>query len=404
MGLGNKPVDPRLRLTVTRFTLLVLAAALSVGLVIWFAEPLWGVIAVALAAAVVIVLGSRQGVVIPGNNPVPATEPANAIRHELQSLLEELSRQGASQCQSGRQDLDRVKDLLAHAIDQLVLSFNDMNHHIQTQRNLALSIIDNMTEEDRGTGGVSFAEFVMDTSKTMGDFVDNTLNTSKIAMGLVETMDVIDTEVQAILGILGEIESISKQTNLLALNAAIEAARAGEAGRGFAVVADEVRALSQRTNLFSQQIRGRMDSVHGSLSSANQSIYSVASMDMNFALESKHRVQATKTRISELNKAMSNSARAINEHAEQVASGVNAAVTALQFQDMTSQLIGHAQAEMASVHDIADQVSKTVRQEADISQGLASARNLLRAQASSGKDHAHPVKQESMDSGDIELF
>jgi len=404
MGLGNKPVDPRLRLTVTRFTLLVLAAALSVGLVIWFAEPLWGVIAVALAAAVVIVLGSRQGVAIPGNNPAPAAEPANAIRHELQSLLEELSRQGASQCQSGRQDLDRVKDLLAHAIDQLVLSFNDMNHHIQTQRNLALSIIDNMTEEDRGTGGVSFAEFVMDTSKTMGDFVDNTLNTSKIAMGLVETMDVIDTEVQAILGILGEIESISKQTNLLALNAAIEAARAGEAGRGFAVVADEVRALSQRTNLFSQQIRGRMDSVHGSLSSANQSIYSVASMDMNFALESKHRVQATMTRISELNKAMSNSARAINEHAEQVASGVNAAVTALQFQDMTSQLIGHAQAEMASVHDIADQVSKTVRQEADISQGLASARNLLRAQASSGKDHAHPVKQESMDSGDIELF
>jgi methyl-accepting chemotaxis protein len=170
------------------------------------------------------------------------------------------------------------------------------------------------------------------------------------------------------------------------------------------VVADEVRALSQRTNLFSQQIRGRMDSVHGSLSSANQSIYSVASMDMNFALESKHRVQATMTRISELNKAMSNSARAINEHAEQVASGVNAAVTALQFQDMTSQLIGHAQAEMASVHDIADQVSKTVRQEADISQGLVSARNLLRAQASSGKDHAHPVKQESMDSGDIELF
>ena len=220
-------------------------------------------------------------------------------------------------------------------------------------------------------------------------------------MGLVETMDVIENEVQAILGILGEIESISKQTNLLALNAAIEAARAGEAGRGFAVVADEVRALSQRTNLFSQQIRGRMDSVHGSLNSANESIYSVASMDMNFALESKHRVQATMERIAEINKTMARSAQGINEHAERVAEGVNGAVTALQFQDMTTQLIGHAQAGMNATHEITRQVANTLRGDTDLARGLSSARSQLQAQ---GRDRAHPVKQESMNSGDIELF
>ena len=404
MSLGSTPIDPGLRLTATRFILLVLVAALTVGLVIWFADPAWALVSVALAAAVVIFLGVRRGVVSATNTPPPAADHAATLRHELQSLLEEIARLGAAQCQSSGQDLERVKGLLAQAIDQLVASFNEMNHHIQTQRDLALSIIEGMTEEERGREGVSFAEFVMDTSKTMGDFVDNTLNTSKIAMGLVETMDVIDTEVQAILGILGEIESISKQTNLLALNAAIEAARAGEAGRGFAVVADEVRALSQRTNLFSQQIRGRMDSVHGSLNSANQSIYSVASMDMNFALESKLRVQTTMIRIAEINKAMSKAAREINEHAGQVASGVNDAVVALQFQDLTTQLINHAQAGMTSAHDIAGQVNKAIHQEADIGQGLASARTLLRAQATAGRAQGHPVKQESLNSGDIELF
>ena len=111
-----------------------------------------------------------------------------------------------------------------------------------------------------------------DSVKLIRSTIEDIRNQSKYTTEDAHKVQALAEQTQKIGSIVGTIDEIAAQTNLLALNAAIEAARAGEAGRGFAVVADEVRALASRTSASTQEISAMVSQVQKDASEATASM------------------------------------------------------------------------------------------------------------------------------------
>ena len=132
---------------------------------------------------------------------------------------------------------------------------------------------------------------------------DETGESARDVEALSAMLNGLSQRSQEISGIIRVIKEIADQTNLLALNAAIEAARAGEQGRGFAVVADEVRKLAERTSQATVQITGMIEGVSGETSKAVENMQSTLTAvrgGANHSTEAAEKIDAIRQNIKEV--------------------------------------------------------------------------------------------------------
>ncbi len=327
------------------------------------------------------------------------------LSYQTADTFNALSSELSSEFKASREEVQQVKNLLDTAIGQLVDNFTQVHQKTQEQQALTHRITQYMAAGENVDS--IFSGFIHDTTETFEVFMDNAVQASKFAMGLVEIMDDMASNIGGIVKLLDEIDDIADQTNLLALNAAIEAARAGDAGRGFAVVADEVRSLSKKTTHFSDQIRGLMTDLHSSFSNADTSIQKISSVDMGFASESKRRIEQVLGQLERINHESSGALALQSELAAEVEENINQATTGLQFQDMTSQLLGHTDTRLDAIHGFMNDVAHLTQEDNAYSSEeiLRHIREKLQATRSKIDSMKHnPVSHGSMDSGDIELF
>ncbi|MGF6225745.1 methyl-accepting chemotaxis protein [Pseudomonas sp. F-14 TE3482] len=247
-----------------------------------------------------------------------------AIRNLIQSIGGAATKilatsQSSTQVSS---DMAEAAGRQREAVDMVSTAFHEM---VATANEVARSCSQAAESADSGQRQAREGQQQIDAAVSSVDRLSQEIEQS------AQSMQQLERDSNDIQSILGTIRSIAEQTNLLALNAAIEAARAGEQGRGFAVVADEVRALAKRTADSTAEIDGLLGNLakrtsqvtqqmHASLEVSQQSVTRIGEARSSFGQirESVDVIRDMNTQIATAAEQQHQVAEDINRHISQI--------------------------------------------------------------------------------------
>ncbi len=277
-------------------------------------------------------------------------EAVNTFIGNLQAMMLEVS-----------QSTEHISDGIAQLKTQTELNNNVLTAHYSETEQVVTAVNEmSSTAESVSQSASQSASYTQRTSEEAEQskrVVDGAVSSVAALIDEVDSMalniQAMNDDTQKIGSVLGVIGEIADQTNLLALNAAIEAARAGEHGRGFAVVADEVRALAARTQQSTSEINEMLTNLRNGASSV------VSAMDVT--KNSCQQTADTTSNVTESLDSMATSVVEINDLGIQIAAAAEQQSTVTEeisrnmmaIQEMVSQLTDNGAQTMDSTHNLA---------------------------------------------------
>lgn len=243
------------------------------------------------------------------------TELNNHLKHLARTFLmlsEKSNESGASMdrlIEQARTAVQETQDQFART-DQIAAAIEEMSLTSSTiSSDMQEAAKATETMQARANEGRSGVHAIQSSIETL----------SKEVQGGYDSVQQVTGHTEQIASILQTIESIAEQTNLLALNAAIEAARAGEQGRGFAVVADEVRSLAQRTQGSTEEIRSMIEELVSSSKhalNAMESCSTVADKTNSEVMNNAEMIESLLASVDQINMTIERVATAAEEQSQ----------------------------------------------------------------------------------------
>ncbi|UXY15767.1 methyl-accepting chemotaxis protein [Chitiniphilus purpureus] len=269
-------------------------------------------------------LTGRAGV--QGRDEVATTAQAfDALLVTWQGTLRDVAQRTAGVEQLGR-NLESIASQVAGAVEQQNGATASAAAAVE-ESTVSISHVADRTR-DGETLATDSTRLARHGAEQVQSVVDKIIAISGSVAHASTTIESVDQQVQAISSIVTLIKEVADQTNLLALNAAIEAARAGEAGRGFAVVADEVRKLAERTTNATREIGEKINAVTGGARDAVAGMGNVVTLvdsgveqarGVHERIEAiRESVQQMSSLVGDINMSMKEQSTASNEIAQNV--------------------------------------------------------------------------------------
>lgn len=358
----KKTVETSSRAIVEFVVILVVAVVFSMVISLWLSGKIVASLRQIIDVAKRIALGDLTGKIqVKGTDEIAELESSlQDMQSNLHSIVSGII-EASGTLQSMSQSLHRSSATIVYGISEQLKAATTMASAVE-EMSMNISVINTHAHA---------ADEAMKTSSQLAGEGKNVLSLVKDSMRQIEassqnTRGVVESlgkESEQISNIINVIKSIADQTNLLALNAAIEAARAGEQGRGFAVVADEVRSLAARTASSTLEITAMINAIQTGVSNAVSGMQSGVSLVDNgsvLAVNAEQAVGQTVTKISEVTAMVSEMSSALREQrtaSEMIAREVHQIAELGEQNNSASVTANEA---IARLHDLSVNIQKMV--------------------------------------------